>query len=115
MRASCSAGVSPSGSDADPRAQLPLEAGHPDHEEFIKLLAEMERNRTRSRADAPRFRFLEHAAIELQPGQLTIDEALGLDESSKRGNGRAGSGSVSGVISSSLTVAWLISAMAGIL
>ena len=119
MRASCSAGVSPSGlSDADPLAHLALQAGDPDHEEFVEIVG---RNREKPDPFQQRMslvsRLLEHTAIEMQPGQLPVDEALRtLEESSNWGaTGGAGSGSVSGVISSSLTIAWLISAMAVIL
>jgi hypothetical protein len=63
--------------DADPRAQLPLEAGHPDHEEFIEIVGgdgeKPDPFQQRMRLVSG---FLEHTTIELEPGQLTVDEAV---------------------------------------
>ena len=79
IRASCSAGVSPSGlRSADALADLRLDAGDADHEELVEIVG-----RYRQEPDplqqrvAGIDRFLEHAAIEMQPGQFAIDEALG--------------------------------------
>ncbi len=79
MRASCSAGVSPSGLlVGDAGAHLALEAGDAHHEEFVEIVG---RDRQEPHPLEQRMvrvlGLLQHAAIEMQPGQLPIDEALG--------------------------------------
>ena len=62
----------------DALPDLGLDAGDPDHEELVKVIG---RNRQKpdplERGMAGIDRFLQHPAIEMQPGQLPIDEALG--------------------------------------
>ena len=62
----------------DAFADLGLDTGHADHEELIKVIC---RNRQESHplqhGMAAIDRFLEHAAIEVQPGELAIDESFG--------------------------------------
>ena len=57
---------------------LRLDAGDPDHEELVKVIGG---NRQEpdpfERGMAGIDRFLEHPAIEMQPGQLAVDEAFG--------------------------------------
>ena len=79
MRASCSAGVRPSGLlMVMPARNWPLRPATRTMKNSSRLLAEIERNRTRSSSGwASLLGLLEHAAIEMQPRQLTIDEALG--------------------------------------
>ncbi len=56
---------------------LALEAGHADHEEFVEV-----RSRDRQEADALEqrmrgvARFLEHAAVEREPGELAVEIAV---------------------------------------
>ena len=76
--ASCSAGVSPScESVRDARADLPDEAGDAHHEELVEVVG-----RDRQEAQLLEQRMvavlglLEDAAVELEPGQLAVDEAL---------------------------------------
>ena len=58
-----------------PGAQLAAQAGNADHEEFIKIVG-----RDRKEADALKQRmtlvgrFLQDATVEMQPGQLPVDE-----------------------------------------
>src|SRR5262249_7598763 len=58
-------------------ADLGLDTGHADHEELIKVIC---RNRQEPYPLQCRvagvYRFLQHPAVEMQPGQLAIDEAL---------------------------------------
>ena len=79
MRPSCSAGVSPSGLlRRDAGAHLALEAGDADHEEFVEVVG-----RDRQEAHPLEQRMvgvlglLQHAPVELQPGQFAVDEAAG--------------------------------------
>ena len=62
----------------DAFADLGLDAGDADHEEFIKVIG---RNRQEShplqRGMAGIDGFLQHPAIEMQPGKFPIDEAFG--------------------------------------
>ena len=57
---------------------LRLDAGDADHEELVKVIG---RNRQKpdpfERGMAGIDRFLEHPAVEMQPGQLAVDEAFG--------------------------------------
>ena len=78
MRTSCSLGRQPVralGRDAG--AHLALEAGDPDHEEFVEVVG-----RDRQEPDLLEQRMLgilgllQHAAIEVQPGQFPVDESL---------------------------------------
>ncbi len=90
MRASCSLGVSPSGLlVGDARAHLALEAGDAHHEEFIEVVG---RDRQEPHLLQQRMLWvlglLQHAAIEMQPGQLAVDEALGAARQIRRGLGR---------------------------
>ena len=61
-------------------ADLPLEARHPHHEELVEVRAE---DGEELDALEERHRFvgglLEHAGVELEPRQLAIDEALGVN------------------------------------
>ena len=79
MRTSCSLGGQPVGAlVGDPGAHLALEAGDPHHEEFVEIVG-----RDRKEPDLLEQRMLgvlglfQHAAIEMQPGQLPVDESLG--------------------------------------
>jgi len=62
----------------DALAHLADQAGDPHHEEFVEVVG-----RDRQEAHALEQRmvavggFLEHAPIEVQPGQFAVDEALG--------------------------------------
>ncbi len=62
----------------DPGAQLPEQAGDTHHEEFIEIIG---RNRDETNSLQQGVRqvrgFEQHPAVELQPGQLAVDEALG--------------------------------------
>ena len=63
--------------DGDALADLAGKAGDPHHEEFVEI-------GRRDRQEAHPFeqrmvrvlRFLQHAAVELQPGELAVDEAV---------------------------------------
>ena len=70
----------------DPFAHLRLDAGHPNHKKFIKVIG---RNRQKPHPlehGMPGIdRFLEHPAIEMQPGQLAVDEPFGA-RGDRRGN-----------------------------
>src|SRR2546421_1287770 len=70
----------------DPFAHLRLNAGHPDHKKFIKVIG---RNRQKPHPlehGMPGIdRFLKHPAIEMQPGQLAVDEPFGA-RGDRRGN-----------------------------
>ena len=62
----------------DAFADLRLDAGDADHEEFIKVIGgNRQESHPLQRGMAGIDRFLQHAAIEMQPGQLAVDEALG--------------------------------------
>ncbi len=79
MRASCSAGRQPVGAlGRDAGAHLALEAGDAHHEEFVEIVG---RDRQEAHPLEQRMgdvlRLLEHAAVEVEPGQLAVDEALG--------------------------------------
>ncbi len=67
--------------DDDVLAHLALEAGDAHHEEFVEV---GRRDRQETNALQQRMlgvqRFLENAAIELQPGEFAVDEALGTGE-----------------------------------
>src|SRR5499425_2290798 len=59
------------------RVDATLELGHPHHEELVQIRAEDgEELHPLEQRHARILRFLEHAAIELEPRQLTIDECL---------------------------------------
>ena len=62
----------------DAFADLRLDAGDADHEELIKVIGgNRQEPDPLQRGMAGIDRFLQHPAIEMQPGQLAIDEALG--------------------------------------
>src|ERR1700730_7737406 len=62
----------------DAFAYLRLDAGDADHEELIKVIrGNRQKPYPLQRGMAGVDRFLEHPAIEMQPGQLAIDEAFG--------------------------------------
>ncbi len=61
----------------DAFAHLGLDAGDPDHEELIKVIGgNRQKSHPLKRGMAGIDRLLQHPAIEMQPGQLAIDEAL---------------------------------------
>ena len=67
----------PSEISVDARQHLPDQAGDADHEEFVEIVGRdrqepqpLEQRMVRVR------RFFQHAPVELEPGQLAIDEAL---------------------------------------
>jgi hypothetical protein len=66
------------GGDAGP--DLTAQARHPDHEELVEIVG---RNRQKTQALQQRvariLRLLQDAPVEVQPGQLAIDETLGTD------------------------------------
>ena len=75
---SCCSGVRPSGLfGGDALAHLAGEAGDADHEELVEIGG---RDRQEAHALEQRMvrvlRFLEDAAVELQPGELAVDEAV---------------------------------------
>ena len=78
MRASCSAGVSPSGDlDGNAGAQLALEAGDANHEELVEIVGgDGEEADPFEQRMGVVVRLLEHPAVELEPRQLAIDEPL---------------------------------------
>ena len=90
---SCCSGVRPSGLRSDNAlAHLAGEAGHAHHEEFVEV-----GGRDRQEAHplqqrmADVLRFLQNAAVELQPGEFAIDEAVGIARNAVavgRGHGR---------------------------
>ena len=76
---SCSAGVRPSGLLGDHvLADLADQAGDADHEELVEIVG---RDRQEPQLLEQRMvlvrGLLQHAPVELQPGQLAVDEALG--------------------------------------
>src|SRR5262249_33430684 len=57
------------------RAKLPLEIGDPDHEELVEIRAEdREELHTLQKRDARILRLLEDTTVELEPGELAIDQ-----------------------------------------
>ena len=57
---------------------LRLDAGDPDHEELVKVIGgNRQKPDPLQRGMAGIDRFLEHPAVEMQPGQLAVDEAFG--------------------------------------
>ena len=57
---------------------LGLDAGDADHEELIKVIGgNRQKSHPFERGMAGIDRFLQHPAIEMQPGKLAIDEAFG--------------------------------------
>ena len=78
MRTSCSDGVSAVGAAfGDAFADLRLDAGDADHEELIKVIGgNRQESHPLQRGMAGIDRFFEHPAVEMQPGQFAIDEAL---------------------------------------
>ena len=59
-------------------ADLRLDAGDADHKKFIKVIGgNRQESHPFQRGMAGIDQFLQHPAIEMQPGQLAIDEALG--------------------------------------
>ena len=64
--------------DRDPGAQLALEAGDADHEELIEIVGRNREEPHPLQQGVGLVRGLfEHAAVEVEPGQLTVDETLG--------------------------------------
>ena len=62
----------------DAFADLRLDTGDADHEELIKVIGgNRQEPDPLQRGMAGIDRFLEHPAIEMQPGQLAVDESLG--------------------------------------
>ena len=62
----------------DAFADLRLDAGDADHEELIKVIGgNRQEPHPLQRGMAGIDRFLEHPAVEMQPGKLAIDEPLG--------------------------------------
>ena len=84
MRTSCSAGVRPSGLRVVmPARTWPLRPATRTMKNSSRLLAEIDRKRTRSNSGWLAFcGFLEHAAIELQPRQFAVDKSFRADASS---------------------------------
>ena len=78
MRASCSAGVRPSGLlVVMPARSWPLQAGDADHEEFVEVVGrDREEPHPLEQRMGGVFGLFEHPAIEMQPGQLAVDEPL---------------------------------------
>src|SRR5947207_3341955 len=63
--------------DADTRPQQALEPGNADHEELIEVVrADRQKPHAFEQWMGVVTSFLEHTPVELQPGQLAIDEAL---------------------------------------
>ena len=61
----------------DALAHLRLDAGDADHEELIKVIGgNRQESHPLQRRVAGIDRFLEHPAIEMQPGQLAVDETF---------------------------------------
>ena len=61
----------------DALAHLGLDAGDPDHEELIKVIGgNRQKSHPFQRGMARIDRLLQHPAIEVQPGQLAVDEAF---------------------------------------
>ena len=61
----------------DALAHLRLDAGHADHEELIKVIGgNRQESHPLQRRVARIDRFLEHPAIEMEPGQLAVDETF---------------------------------------
>ena len=77
ISASCWAGVRPSWlSCATPGGDLAVEAGHPHHVELVEVGGgDRQEAQALEQRVAEVVRLLQHAAIELQPGQLAIEEA----------------------------------------
>ncbi len=92
MRSSCSAGVRPSGLlVADAFADLRAEAGDADHEELVEVIGgDRQEFKPLEQRVLPVGRFFEHAAIEVQPGQLTVDKPVRTGQKIRRGMARAG-------------------------
>ena len=69
------------------RSRVPLEPGHADHEELVQVRAEdgeeLDALEQRHRGVLG---FLEHPAIELEPGQLAVDVRAGRHLAACRGN-----------------------------
>ena len=62
----------------DALAHLGLDAGDADHEELIKVIGgNRQKSHPFQRGMAGIDQFLQHPAIEMQPGKLAIDEAFG--------------------------------------
>ena len=62
----------------DALPHLGLDAGDADHEELIKVIGgNRQESHPFKRGMAGIDRFLQHPAIEMQPGQLAIDETFG--------------------------------------
>jgi hypothetical protein len=76
---SCSPGERPSGERlVMPSRTCPSRPATRTMKNSSRLAADIDRNRTRSSSGcADVERFLEHPAVELQPGELAVDEALG--------------------------------------
>ena len=69
----------------DALAHLGLDAGHPDHEEFIKVVGGNRQEPDALQRGMARIdRFLQYPAIEMQPGELPVDEAFGAAADGRR-------------------------------
>ena len=69
----------------DALAHLGLDAGHPDHEEFIKVVGGNRQEPDALQRGMARIdRFLQYPAIEMQPGKLPVDEAFGAAADGRR-------------------------------
>ena len=73
--------------DRNSGTQLALEAGDADHEEFIEVVGgDREKTDPLEQGMGVIGGFLEHPAVEMQPRQLAVDEALGAyDQIGRRG------------------------------
>ena len=78
--ASVSAGVRPSGPAVwSPGPDAALQRRHADHEELVQVRAEDgEELHALEQRHARILRLLEHAPVELEPGQLAVDERVGV-------------------------------------
>ena len=70
-------------------ANLGLDAGDPDHEELVKVIGGNRQEPDPLQCGMAGIdRFLEHPAVEMQPGQLAIDEAFGAVGHRRHGRNR---------------------------
>ena len=87
MRSSCSVGVKPSTLGVSmPATHLAAQAGHPHHVELVEVGG---RDRQEAQPLEQRMAlvlgFLQHSAVEMEPGQFAVEKAAG----SEGGNARA--------------------------
>ena len=72
----------------DALADLGLDAGDADHEELVKVIGgNRQESHPLQRGMAGIDRFLQHPAVEMQPGKLAIDEPLGAGRDRRAGLG----------------------------